>query len=157
MRRFGSFSDGLRHMLHLLRRARPGAQGEGRREAQAQPVCFVLHDFENFALRPKQVYSILYYSTILFYTARLRGVRAPARAGGLARRASALSAHFPHFSHSLPPPPPQTCLYSLLDLCQTDDALLVVVGARVLRARVRDSADAGAALRYVRPREILRD
>ncbi|EOD23897.1 hypothetical protein EMIHUDRAFT_223086 [Emiliania huxleyi CCMP1516] len=75
MRRFGSFADGLRHMLHLLRRSRPGSQGEGQREGQAQPVCFVLHNFEDFALRPKQ-----------------------------------------------------TLLYSLFDLCQTDDAQMAVIG-----------------------------
>lgn len=50
----GSFCDGLRFVLHLLRRARPGAQGEARREAQAQPVCFIIHEFEQFALRSKQ-------------------------------------------------------------------------------------------------------
>lgn len=41
-----NFCDGLRYLLHLLRRTRPGVEGEARREAQAQPVLFVLHDFE---------------------------------------------------------------------------------------------------------------
>ncbi|KAL3928786.1 MAG: hypothetical protein SGPRY_002241 [Prymnesium sp.] len=53
-----NFCDGLRYLLHLLRRTRPGVEGEARREAQAQPVLFVLHDFEGFALRSKQ--SLLY-------------------------------------------------------------------------------------------------
>ena len=52
--RVGSFCDGLRFVLHLLRRTQPGCQGEQRREAQAQPVCFVLHDYEKFAQRSKQ-------------------------------------------------------------------------------------------------------
>ena len=41
-----NFCDGLRYLLHLLRRTRPGMEGEARREAQAQPVLFVLHSFE---------------------------------------------------------------------------------------------------------------
>ncbi|KAL1522686.1 hypothetical protein AB1Y20_017662 [Prymnesium parvum] len=53
-----NFCDGLRYLLHLLRRTRPGVEGEARREAQSQPVLFVLHDFERFALRAKQ--SLLY-------------------------------------------------------------------------------------------------
>ena len=52
--KFGSFCDGLRFVLHLLRRSKPGAKGEARREAQGQPVCFVLHEFERFAQRTKQ-------------------------------------------------------------------------------------------------------
>lgn len=50
----GSFCDGLRHLLHLLRRARPGTDGESAVEGQSHPVLFVLHDFERFTLRPKQ-------------------------------------------------------------------------------------------------------
>jgi len=50
----GSFCDGLRYLLHLLRRARPGCEGEGAVEAQGRPVLFVLHDFEQFTFRPKQ-------------------------------------------------------------------------------------------------------
>ena len=55
--RLGSFCDGLRFVLHLLRRSQPGrrANGGGRREGQARPVVFILHDFELFAQRPKQV------------------------------------------------------------------------------------------------------
>ena len=50
----GSFCDGLRYLLHLLRRARPGASGDDAVEGQSQPVVFVLHSFESFCQRPKQ-------------------------------------------------------------------------------------------------------
>lgn len=50
----GSFCDGLRYILHLLRRARPGAAGDAAIEGQSQPVVFVLHAFEMFCARPKQ-------------------------------------------------------------------------------------------------------
>ena len=50
----GSFCDGLRYLLHLLRRARPGGAGDDAIEGQSQPVVFVLHAFEEFTLRPKQ-------------------------------------------------------------------------------------------------------
>lgn len=50
----GSFCDGLRYLLHLLRRARPGMAGEAALEGQSLPVLFVLHDYEHFCERPKQ-------------------------------------------------------------------------------------------------------
>uniref|UniRef100_A0A7S2IKV5 Origin recognition complex subunit 4 C-terminal domain-containing protein n=1 Tax=Haptolina brevifila TaxID=156173 RepID=A0A7S2IKV5_9EUKA len=49
-----SFCDGLRYLLHLMRRSRPGCVGEGAVEGQSNPVLFVLHDFEQFTFRPKQ-------------------------------------------------------------------------------------------------------
>ena len=51
-----SFCDGMRHVLHLLRRSQPGNQGQKRREGQAQPVCFILHEFDSFAKREKQTF-----------------------------------------------------------------------------------------------------
>ena len=52
--RQSSFCDGLRYLLHLLRRTRPGLDGDAAVEWQAAPVVFILHDFELFARRPKQ-------------------------------------------------------------------------------------------------------
>jgi len=62
-----SFCDGVRYILHLLRRAKPAKQLEARRESQAQPVCIVLHEFERFAQRPKQ--TLLYSLYDLLQTA----------------------------------------------------------------------------------------
>ena len=73
----GSFCDGLRYILHLLRRARPGGLGDAATEGQSQPVIFVLHAFEQFCNRPKQTLLYSLFDLMQTEDAQMAVVRAP--------------------------------------------------------------------------------
>jgi hypothetical protein len=150
----GSFCDGLRYLLHLLRRARPGCEGEGAVEAQGRPVLFVLHDFEQFTFRPKQTLVGFEAPTDLRPFLRFPTPFPPSLPSPPRSPPALLSPHSSLCSVSPPPSPltpplfpllsPRLQLYSLFDLMQTEDAQMAVVGlttridvADLLEKRVR--------------------
>ena len=155
----GSFCDGLRYLLHLLRRARPGCVGEAALEGQSHPVLFVLHDFEQ--VRIPHMYRRLVRASAPTRPHRPRRARVMPRLAAPYPTCPCLplgsAPCTPVHLHTCPCPPrgsaqftlrpKQTLLYSLYDLMQTEDAHMAVIGittrtdaADLLEKRVRSRA-----------------